>query len=322
MKQDRAMTVAAPTFADIEAARARLAGRVVRTPLIRLPVAGDNEVWLKLETLQPVGSFKLRGAGNRILGAPEGELAGGVYTASAGNMAQGVAYMARALGLAARVFVPDQAPDAKVNAIRALGGVVEKISFDDWWTIMIDNGRAGEPGCFVHPVADTFVMAGNGTIGCEIVEDLPDVDAVMVPFGGGGLSCGIAAALRALRPAAEVIGCEVEGAAPLAAALAAGAPRTIDYRRSFVDGIGSSAVLPAMWPVIEGLLTRASTVPLVEVEAALRLLVNRMHLIVEGAAATALAAALRDGRSGQRIVCVMSGSGINFSEVVRIMAAG
>jgi threonine dehydratase len=216
--------------------------------------------------------------------------------------------------------VPDYGSEAKVAALLALGATVERLSFEDWWTIMMNNGRAGEPGCFVHPVCDTEVMAGNGTIGLEIAEDLPDVDAVIVPFGGGGLACGIAAALRDLRPAASVIACEVEGAAPLAAALAAGRPVTVDFRRSFIDGIGSTSVLPDMWPVIRPLLERSIVVPLPEVEAALRLLVGRVHLIVEGAAATALAAAQRAGLVGQKIVCVMSGSGITFAEVARIMA--
>lgn len=315
------MSLRAPGLAEIDAARARIMGLAIRTPLIRLPVRdGDNEIWLKLETLQPVGSFKLRGAGNCILSAPPGRLAGGVYTASAGNMAQGVAWMARELGLAAKVFVPDHAPEAKVAAILALGATVERISFADWWTIMMENGRAGEPGCFVHPVCDTAVMAGNGTIGLEIAEDLPDVDTVIVPFGGGGLACGIAAALQGVRPAASVVACEVEGAAPLAAALAAGAPTAVEYHRSFVDGIGSTSVLPDMWPVVRPLIARSIVVPLPEVEAALRLLVNKVHIIAEGAAATALAAAQRSGLAGRKIVCVLSGSGINFAEVARIMA--
>ena len=315
------MTLHAPSLAEIDAARSRIMGTAIRTPLIRLPDReGDNEIWLKLETLQPVGSFKLRGAGNCILSAPPGQLANGVYTASAGNMAQGVAWMARELGVPAKVFVPSHAPEAKVAAIRALGGTVEKISFDDWWTIMIDHGRAGEAGCFVHPVCDTQVMAGNGTIGLEIAEDLPDVDAVIVPFGGGGLACGIAAALHAVRPAARVIACEVEGAAPLTAALAAGAPTTVEYRRRFVDGIGSAAVLPAMWPVVRQLIAETSVVPVAEIEDALRLMINRLHIIAEGAGAPALAAARRSGMKGAKIVCIVSGSGINFAEVSRSMA--
>ncbi|MCX7381782.1 MAG: pyridoxal-phosphate dependent enzyme [Alphaproteobacteria bacterium] len=315
------MTLHAPSLAEIDAARSRIMGTAIRTPLIRLPDRdGDNEIWLKLEILQPVGSFKLRGAGNCILSAPPGQLAQGVYTASAGNMAQGVAWMARELGLPAKVFVPSHAPEAKVAAIRNLGATVEKISFEDWWTIMIDNGRAGEAGCFVHPVCDTAVMAGNGTIGLEIAEDLPDVDAVIVPFGGGGLACGIAAALQGVRPAARVIACEVEGAAPLAAALAAGAPTTVEYHRSFIDGIGSTAVLPAMWPVVRPLIAESIVVPVPEIEAALRLMINRLHVIAEGAGATPLAAARRSGMKGAKIVCIVSGSGINFAEVARIMA--
>ena len=315
------MKLRAPVLAEIEAARARIAGTAIRTPLIRLPDReGGNEIWLKLETLQPVGSFKLRGAGNCILSADPATLAGGVYTASAGNMAQGVAWMARELGLPARVFVPDHAPEAKVAAIRALGASVEKISFADWWQIMLTGGRPGEAGCFVHPVSDTAVMAGNGTIGLEIAEDLPDVDQVIVPFGGGGLVAGIAAALRAVKPTARVFACEVEGAAPLAASLAAGQPVSIDFQRSFIDGIGSGGVLPAMWPVVSPLVAGSIVVPVIEVEAALRLLVNRLHLIAEGAGATALAAARRNSGTGQKIVCVVSGSGINFAEVARIMA--
>ena len=315
------MTLRAPAITDIEAARVRIAGAAIRTPLVRLAEHGlDREIWLKLETLQPVGSFKLRGACNRIRAAAPDTLEGGVYTASAGNMAQGVAWMARALGLPARVFVPDHAPEAKIAAIRALGAGVEKISFDAWWEIMIAGGKQGEPGCFVHPVCDTEVMAGNGTIGLEIAEDLAGFDAVIVPFGGGGLVSGIAAALRAKAPGAEVFACEVEGAAPLAAALAAGRPTPIEFHRSFVDGIGSAAVLPAMWPIVRDLVAGSIVVPVAAVEAAIRQLIARLHLIAEGAGATPLAAALTERFRGRRVVCILSGSSINFAEVARIMA--
>ena len=315
------MTLYAPTLGEIDAARSRIAGVAIRTPLIRLPERdGANEIWLKLESLQPVGSFKLRGAANCILSAPRMRVAHGVYTASSGNMAQGVAWMGRELGVPAKVFVPDHAPEAKITAIRALGAGVERISYDDWWAILLAHGRGGEAGHFVHPVCDTNVMAGNGTIGLEIAEDLPDVDVVIAPFGGGGMACGIATALRGVRPAARVLAAEVEGAAPLAASLAAGAPATIEYRRSFVDGIGSASVLPEMWPLVRSLISGSIVVPIAEVEAALRLVVGRVHVIVEGAAAAALAAAQRSGLSGQKIVCVMSGSGISFAEVARIMA--
>ena len=316
------MTASIPTLAEIDAARSRLAGVAIRTPLIRLPERGGaNEIWLKLESLQPVGSFKLRGAGNCVLSAPRGDVARGIYTASSGNMAQGVAWMARELGVPAKVFVPDHAPEAKISAIRALGAEVARVSYDEWWAILMQRGHPGERGFFVHPVSDPAVIAGNGTVGLEIAEDLPDVDTVIVPFGGGGLACGIAAALRELRPAARVLACEVEGAAPLAAALQAGEPTTIEYHRSFVDGIGSTSVLPAMWPLVRSLISASIVVPIAEVEAALRLLVNKVHIIAEGASATALAAALRSEQTGQKIVCVLSGSGIAFTEVARIMQA-
>lgn len=317
------MTATAPTLADIEAARARLAGHIVRTPLVRLTDPGcDNEVWLKLETLQPIGSFKLRGAGNRILATPPAELAAGVYTASSGNMAQGVAWMARVLGIPARVIVPDNAPEAKLAAIRALGGAIDQVPFAAWWQVLLDNGRAGELGRFVHPVSEPEVMAGNGTIALEIMDDLPDVDTVIVPFGGGGLACGIAAGMHALRPGAEIYACEAEGAAPLAAALAAGHPVDIDYRQSFVSGIGSATVLPTMWPLARDLLAGSVVAPIAEIEAALRDIVRQMRILPEGAGAAALAAARRSGLRGRKIVCIVSGSGIAFSEVARIMAAG
>ncbi|HEU5422144.1 MAG TPA: pyridoxal-phosphate dependent enzyme, partial [Nitrolancea sp.] len=195
----------APTIAEVWAAAGRLAGRVVRTPLIRLNASeGPAEIYLKLENLQPIGSFKLRGAGNLMLAAPPEQLARGVWTASAGNMAQGVAYFARQLGVACTVVVPDTAPQTKIDAIERLGGRVVKVPFDVWFNIFRTHQYPGIEGVFVHAFADTQVMAGNGTIGLEIVEDLPDVAAVVVPYGGGGLSCGVAATLRALKPSTRV----------------------------------------------------------------------------------------------------------------------
>ena len=232
-------SLSAPSLDDIRAARKRLAGAALRTPLVRLNVEdAPAEIWLKLENLQPIGSFKLRGAGNAMRLAGREKLRDGVYTASAGNMAQGVAWSARELGVPAAVVVPDHAPATKLAAIERLGGRVVKVPFERWWQVIEEHTYPGLDGLFIHPVADRAVMAGNGTIGLEILEDLPDVDTVLVPFGGGGLSCGIAAALAALRPEARVYGCEVETAAPLSASLAAGSPVTVDYRPSFVDGIG------------------------------------------------------------------------------------
>src|SRR3954447_21700554 len=202
-------SLTAPTLDEIRAARERLAGVTVRTPLVRLNAEGvPGEIWLKLENLQPIGSFKLRGAANAMrLAGPE-RLARGVYTASAGNMAQGVAWSARQSGVPATIVVPEHAPATKIAAIERLGGKVIKVPFDRWWQTILDHRFPGLDGLFVHPVSDPAVMAGNGTIGLEILEDLPDVDTVLIPYGGGGLACGIAAALRSVRPQTRIFACE------------------------------------------------------------------------------------------------------------------
>ena len=223
----------------------RIRGSALRSPLLRLPVEGAAaEIYCKLENLQPIGSFKLRGAGNAMALASPEQLARGVVTASAGNMAQGVAWHARRLGIPCHVVVPDHAPETKLGAIRRLGGEIVKTPFDEWWGIILSGGYEALPGFFIHPVRDRHVMAGNGTIGLEILEDLPEVDVVIIPYGGGGLSSGIASALRALKPDTRVYAVEVETAAPLAASLAAGRPVAVDYQASFVDGIGGASVLP------------------------------------------------------------------------------
>jgi len=314
------MGLEAPTLAEIRAARERLAGLAVRTPLLRLAVDGPGEIHLKLESLQPIGSFKIRGAGNAMAQAGPERLRGGVYTASAGNMAQGVAWTARRLGVAATAIVPDHAPEAKLRALGRLGARVEKVPFDDWWRLLVENGQEGRDGFFIHPVSDPAVMAGNGTIGLEILEDLPDADTVLVPYGGGGLSCGIASALRGSGSRARVLACEVDTAAPLSAALAAGRPVPTAYTPSFVDGIGGKSVLAEMWPLASRLLDGALAVPLADVAAAVRLLVERAHVVAEGAGATPVAAAL-SGRAGAgRIVCVVSGGNIDAQVLARILA--
>jgi threonine dehydratase len=312
-------SLAAPTLDDIRAARERIAGMAVRTPLVRLGVDdAPAEIYLKLENLQPIGSFKLRGAGNAMQLAGRERLADGVYTASAGNMAQGVAWSARRLGVAATVVVPEQAPATKIAAIERLGGRVLKVPFDRWWEVIVEHRYPGLGGLFVHPVADTAVMAGNGTIALEILEDLPDVDTVLVPYGGGGLACGIAVGLRALRPEAKIYGCEVTTAAPLTASFAASSPQAIDYRPSFVDGIGGKGVLPEMWPLTRRLLDGARAVSLAEVAAAVRLLAERNRVIAEGAGATPVAAALAGAGAGGKVVCIVSGGNIDFAKLAAI----
>src|SRR6266566_2464255 len=231
------------TIDDIRAARDRIASTITRTPLIRLNVDAPAEIYLKLENLQPIGSFKIRGATNAIRLLSPDALARGVYTASAGNMAQGVAWGARVSSVPCTVVMPDSAPRTKRDAVARLGAQIVTVPYDEWWKTLADHGRPGMSGTFIHPVADRAVMAGNGTIGLEIIEDLPDVDAVLVPFGGGGLVTGIATAIRALAPNARVFGCEVETATPLRAALAAKKPVIVQRTPSFVDGIGGRGVL-------------------------------------------------------------------------------
>jgi threonine dehydratase len=278
------------------------------------------EIYLKLENLQPIGSFKIRGAYNAMTRAPRDELAAGVVTASAGNMAQGVAWAARELGAPCTVIVPDHAPQTKLAAIERLGGSYVKVSFDRWWQALEERGYPGVKGVFVHPVEDEPVMAGNGTIGLEIVEDLPDPDVVIVPWGGGGLLVGIASAVKALRPATEVRAVELETAAPLTASLAAGEPREIDYRASFVDGAGARAVLPKMWDIGRPLVDGTHVVSLDETAAAVRLLAERVRVIAEGAGALAVAAALSGRAGGGRIVCIVSGGNIDAAVLARILS--
>ena len=307
-------------LADIRAARDRLVGSAIRTPLVRLNVMdAPAEIYLKLENLQPIGSFKIRGAGNAIALATKHQLADGVYTASAGNMAQGVAWHARRLGIPCTVIAPDHAPETKLAAIARLGGTVIKVPFDDWFQVLVTRQFLGVAGLFIHPVSEPAVMAGNGTIGLEILEDLPDVDAVVIPFGGGGLSSGIASAIRALKPDTKVFACEVESAAPLAPSLAAGAPQSVDYAPSFVDGIGSRSMLPEMWPLVSRLLDGSIVMTLAEVAAALKLLAERNRVIAEGAGATPVAAALSGKAGTGKVVCIVSGGNIDLGKFCSIV---
>jgi threonine dehydratase len=314
-------TIEAPALEDIRAARARIAGSAIRTPLLRLYVDDPSiEIWLKLENLQPIGSFKLRGAGNAIALLPPDALAKGVYTASAGNMAQGVAWNARRLGVPCTVVVPEHAPQTKLDAITRLGATIVRLPFDAWWQVIVDHRHPGIEATFIHPVSDPAVIAGNGTIGLEILEDLKDVDAVLIPYGGGGLSCGIATALRALAPKVRIYASEVETAAPFAASLAAGGPRRIDYVPSFVDGIGAASVLEEMWPLTSRLLDGSCVVSLAQTAAALKLMVERSRVVAEGAGATSVAAALAGKAGHGKIVCVVSGGNIDAKKLATILA--
>ena len=309
-----------PPLTEIEAARGRIADVALRTPLMRLVVDdAPAEIWLKLENLQPIGSFKLRGAGNAMRRLPRAELERGVYTASAGNMAQGVAWNARLLGVPCTVVVPEHAPRAKLDAIERLGGRVVKVPFDVWWNVLVEHRYPGIEGLFIHPVSDPAVIAGNATIGLEILEALPDVDAVLVPYGGGGLSCGIASAIKAVRPGVRVMAAEVETAAPLSASLQANQPRAVEYTPSWVDGIGAKGVLEEMWPLVRRLLDGTAVMSLRETADALRLLASRNHVIAEGAGAVAVAAALAGSAGSGKVVCVVSGGNIDAAVLARIL---
>ncbi len=300
---------------EIRRARERIGDDVMRTPLV--PIGEAGRIWLKLECLQPIGCFKLRGALSAVRAASRAEIEAGVVTASAGNMGQGVAWAAREVGVPARVVVPAEAPRAKLDRIEALGAEVVPVTHEEWWQAMVDRGRAGVEGLFVHPVADEAVMAGNGTIGLELAEDAPQFDSVVIPWGGGGLTTGIASAVKALRPEVRVVTAEPETGAPLAAAFAADEPREIDFQASWVDGAGGRALLPGMWEHARELVDEAVALPLAEVEEALRLLASRAHVVAEGAGALALAAALR---RDDRCVCIVSGGNIDLGVLARLLA--
>jgi threonine dehydratase len=294
----------------------------VRTPLVRLRLDdAPAEIYLKLETLQPINSFKIRGAANAIRSAPPESWRQGLLTASAGNMAQGVAWVARELGVPATIVVPEHAPETKLSAIERLGAKVVKVPYEDWWQAIVTSRIEGLDGLFVHPVQDEEVMAGNGTIGLEILEDLPDPDAVVIPFGGGGLTVGIASAVKALRPQTRIYTAEPETGAALAAALQAGRPTDVDYAPSFVDGSGSRRVLDSMWPRVQPLVDEAFSVPISDTAAGVRTLAERVRVIAEGAGALAPAVAL-SGRAGSgKVVCIVSGGNINLGRLAEILSA-
>ena len=309
------------TLAQVEDARRNIAGTALRTPLIALNADAPAAVHLKLENLQPIGSFKIRGAANVMARTPRERLARGVLTASAGNMAQGVAFCARRLGVPATVVSPATAPDTKIRAVERLGGRVILAPFADWWRTFEDRSYPGVDATFIHAFDDLDVMAGNGTIALELLEDLPDLDAVVIPWGGGGLSCGIAAVLRALKPGVRIYAAEVETAAPLAASLAAGEPRTVEYTPSFVDGIGSKMVFANMFAHARQLLDGSIVVSLSDAAAAMKLAAERNRIIAEGASACAVAAAL-SGRAGAgKVVAIVSGGNIDLSKFAQLTGA-
>lgn len=312
----------------IEDARRAIYDVVVRTPLVRLDLPGDvaarldgARIFLKLETLQPIGSFKIRGAHNAVRQLDPAARRDGVWTVSAGNAAQGVALAAQVAGSPCSVMVMDTAPATKVAAIERLGAQIVRATYDECWDTVIAHRSDRMTGRFVHPFDDDAFIAGNGTIGLEIVEELPEVDAVVAAIGGGGLLSGVASALRALRPGVQIFAAEPETAAPLHASLASGRPEYFNgWQPSFVDGAGGKSVIPTMWPLLSSLVDGSIVVPLREVAAAMRLVAERVHVIAEGAAACAVAAAL-SGRVRGNIVAIVSGGNIDLPRFASLVGA-
>jgi threonine dehydratase len=309
-----------PTSENVAAARDNIRGFAVRTPLLKLSadLPGVN-IYLKLENLQPLGSFKIRPALNVLKTVDPERLRRGVLTASAGNFGLGLVFAAREIGVPATVVVPDGSAMTKAKALAELGAKVIRLPFDEWWTVLTTRSFAGEDGVFIHPVAESAVIAGNATIGAEIIEDQPDCDAVVVPFGGGGLACGIGSVMRRLKPAVRMIVAESEAAQPAAAALANGRPVRVPHIQSFVDGMGSTTVLEEMWPLIRKMVDQAACASFAQIADAIRLLAGRHHVIAEAAGAASVAAAVAGQAGKGNIICVVSGGNIDAPKLGAIL---
>ena len=313
------------SLAAVRDAATAVYAAAIRTPLIRVELptggGGPSELYLKLEALQPIGSFKIRGAYNVVRQLTPEQLKDGVWTVSAGNAAQGVAFAARKAGLRCSVMVMDTAPDTKIRAIERLGATIVRATYDECWTTVVSRGSDRMTGHLVHPFDDDMFIAGNGTCGLEILEDLPDVDAIVAPLGGGGLLAGLAAAVHPLKPDTRIYAAEPETAAPLSTSLAAGQPMYFDnWKASFVDGAGGKSVLETMWPLLKT-LSGSLVVSLDDVARGMKLVAERTHIIAEGAAGCAIAAAL-SGRAGTgKVVALVSGGNIDLAKFAALVGA-
>ena len=306
----------------IEDAHRHVYEAAIRTPLVRLNCEGPAEIYLKLESLQPIGSFKIRGAYNAVRLLSPAQRRNGIWTVSAGNAAQGVALAARKVGTSCKVLVMDTAPATKLEAVRRLGAEIVTASFDDCWKALTERSYPAMDGTFVHPFEDDEFIAGNASVGLEILEDLPDVSSVVAAFGGGGLSCGIASAMQLWRPEVKVFGAEPETAAPLARSFVAGRAESFPgWTASWVDGCGGKSVFPRMWALAQHLLAGSVVSSLEDIRRAMRTVAERNHLVSEGAGACAVAAAL-SGRCGTgKIACVVSGGNIDLTKFAELVAA-
>jgi len=307
----------------IEDARKHVYEAAFRTPLVPLNYAeAPCTIYLKLENLQPIGSFKIRGAYNAVRLLPVAERTCGVWTVSAGNAAQGVALAARKVGVSCKVLVIETAPAAKLEAIRRLGAELVKAPFDECWQALGERRHPAMTGAFIHPFEDDAFIAGNASAGLEILEDLPNVEAVVAGFGGGGLSCGIASAMSALKPGVRVYGAEPETAAPLARSFGAGSAQDFPgWTASWVDGCGGKSVFSRMWALARHVLAGSIVTSLEETRLAMKLVAERNHLIAEGAAACAVAAALTGKCGTGNVVAVVSGGNIDLAKFVELVSA-
>ncbi len=310
------------TLEDIRAAQKRIAGTIFRTPVVRLELGPDApDIRLKLENLQPINAYKLRGAANAVALLPENERQRGVWTISAGNAGQAVAYAARAAGVPCAVVVIETAPKTKMERMRALGAKLIPVPFAVAWQAMEERAFPGAEGTFVHPFDDHNFIAGNATVGLEILEDVPEVETVIAAIGGGGLVVGAGSAIRALRPEVKILGAEPETGAPAALSFEKGSPQVFPWQASFVDGAGGKSMFPRMWERMQGVVDGSIVVSLEETRAALRLLAEKTRVIAEGAGALAVAAALT-GRAGMGpIVAIVSGGNIDLSKFSELVAA-
>ena len=307
-------------FEMVEEARKYVYEAAIRTPLVRLNYDAPAEIYLKLECLQPIGSFKIRGAYNAVRVLPDAERRRGVWTVSAGNAAQGVALAARKAGVPCRVLMIDTAPAAKKEATRRLGAEIVDASFDECWGAFSTRSHPAMQGAFVHPFEDDAFIAGNASCGLEILEDLPDVDAVLVAFGGGGLSCGIATVMRERAPHVKVFAAEPETGAPLARSFAMGSAQSFpEWQASFVDGCGGKSVLPRMWALAHHLLAGGIVASLDECRQAMRIVAERNRVIAEGAGACAVAAGLSGKAGTGKVVCVVSGGNIDLKKFAELV---
>lgn len=308
-------------LAEIEEARARIASTIIRTPLVKLELGPEfPDIRLKLENLQPINAYKLRGAANAVAMLSESERKRGVWTISAGNAGQGVAYAARKAGVPCTVVVIETAPAAKIARMQALGAQLVLVPYEVAWKALDDRAYPGVEGTFVHPFDDHNFIAGHGTMGIEILEDAPDTKAVIAGIGGGGLITGVGSAIKALRPDIKIFGVEPETAAPVAQSLAAGSPQVFkDWKASFVDGAGGQSVFPRMWERMRPILDGCIVVSLEETKQAMRLLAEKARVIAEGAGALSLAAALT-GKAGRGpIVAIVSGGNIDLKKFCEIL---